>query len=360
MKAYLLLAPLVFLFLGGCQNNEKTAEAWRDLPTACELKGALGENVLELPGTNRVLLMGKKVALPRYAAFYSQPGGDAKSIIPIILAIGERQYFTGEIYADTNSVGSFKSPASFEGTFISKHGYYSRTSFRPLKVPGESVHLTFWANQSAIREANLRRWNDILSYHDDAYRERMAKAFRTTNTQTDEVWDDNVDLTVRMRYAKDGYTYMFYNSGNTSPNMSDVKPVDVFRPLTAEIETRENPTNKALSDVMLYFRYDGGERYYMYKRDYGLEACYWRQAEHVTLQDDPAKVTADLTVSKDGEVLDKQSLSLGDFVRGYFPYATFTNWVTGVSVKAPPAGSVLKITVDGGPLYGPIEAEKEF
>ncbi|MBO7543011.1 hypothetical protein J6T93_03775 [bacterium] len=359
MKKSCLLLGLA-LFLCACQKKESSLAAWQNLPTACELKGAPGENVLELPGTNRVLLMGKKLALPKYAAFYTEPGQDPKSIVPMIIAIGERQYFSGEIYADTNKVGFFKSPSVFEGTFISKHGYYSRTSFRPLKVPGESVHLTFWANQSAIREANLRRWNDILSYHDDAYRERMAKAFRTTNTQTDEVWDDDKDLTVRIRYEKDDYTYMFYNSGNTKNAPGEVEPVDVFKKLTAEIETRENPTNKDLHDVMLYFSYGGGDRYYMYKRDYDLEACYWRQAEHVTLQNDPAKVRVRMILTCKGGLLDTQDLTLGDFVKGYFPYATFTNWVTGVSVKAPPVGSVLKITVDGGPLYGLIDAEKEF
>ena len=359
MKKIFLLA-FSLLILCACQKKESSLAAWQDLPTACELKGSLGENVLELPGTNRVLLMGKKLALPKYAAFYSRPGGEAKAIIPLILAIGERQYFTGEIYADTNSVGSFKSPSVIEGTFISKHGYYSRTSFRPLKVPGESVHLTFWANQSAIREANLRRWNDILSYHDDAYRERMAKAFRTTNTQTDEVWDDNVDLTVRMRYFVGDYVYMFYNSGHTAGSPEEVEPVDVFKKLTAEIETRENPTNKDLRDVMLYFSYDGGPRYYMYKRDYDLEACYWRQAEHVTLQNDPAKVSVKMMLKHKDALIESRDLKLSDFVANYFPYATFTNCVSKVTIEEPPEDTTLKIVVDGGPLYGPIEAEKQI
>ena len=358
MKKFLCLL-LALTALCACQSKE-SVEAWKDLPKGKKLSGQLGENVLALPGTNRVLLLGKKLALPKYAAFYSQPGEDPGSIVPIILAVGERQGFSGELYADTNALGRFKNPARIEGTPISKHGYYSRSAFRPVKLPGEVAHVTLWSNQSLIREANIRRWNDILSYHDDAYRERMAKAFRTTNTQTDEVWDDLVDLTVRIRYIAGDYTYMFYNSGNTASDPKDIVPVDVFKKLTAEMETRPCPTNSSLSEVMLYFSYDGGPRYYMYKRDYDLEACYWRQAEHVTLQNDPSKVTADLTVSKEGEILDKRSLSLGDFVKGYFPYATFTNWVTGVSVKTPPQGSVLKITVDGGPLYGPIEAEKRI
>ena len=358
MKKMLFLL-LALTALCACQNKDQK-EAWKDLPRGKKLSGPLGENVLTLTGTNRVLLLGKKLAVPKYAAFYSQPGEDPKSIVPVILAVGERQIFSGELYADTNTLGRFKAPSRIEGTLISKHGYFSRSAFRPLKLPGEVAHVTLWANQSLIREANIRRWNDILSYHDDAYRERMAKAFRTTNTQTDEVWDDSVDLTVRIRYVMGDYTYMFYKSGNTVSDPKDIVPVDVFKKLTAEIDMRTCPTNSSLSEVMLYFSYDGGPRYYMYKRDYDLEACYWRQAEHVTLQNDPSKVTADLTVSKEGEILDKLSLSLGDFVKGYFPYATFTNWVTGVSVKTPPQGSVLKITVDGGPLYGPIEAEKRI
>lgn len=355
-----LLFTAAALLLSACKNGKEAEADWRRMPSPVEVRSSGDENVIALPGTNRFLLLGKKLGLPKYAAFYSQPGEDPKTVVPMIAAIGERQFFSGEIYADTNNIGRFKTPFLFKGIIISKHNYVSREAFDPLKLPGEVVNLTLWHNQSAIREANMRRWNDILSYHDDAYRERMAKAFRTTNMQTDEVWDDDVDLTVRIRYIKDGYTYMFYNSGNTAAKICDVKPVDVFRPLTAEIETRENPTNSALSDVMLYFRYDGGKRYYMYKRDYDLEACYWRQSEHVTLQNEPSKVEAKLELIKDGETVQSEKYTLGDFVKGYFPYATFTNWVTGVSLKTPPKGAKLKITVDGGPLYGPIEAEKEF
>ena len=188
----------------------------------------------------------------------------------------------------------------------------------------------------------------------------MAKAFRTTNTQTDEVWDDNVDLTVRMRYVKDGYTYMFYNSGNTAGSPEEVEPIDVFKKLTAEIETRENPTNKDLRDVMLYFSYDGGPRYYMYKRDYDLEACYWRQAEHVTLQNDPSKVSVSMILKHKDAVIESRTLPLSDFVANYFPYATFTNCVSKVTIEEPPEDTILKIAVDGGPFYGIIEAEKQI
>lgn len=355
-----LLFVVCALILCSCKKENTSESSWRAMPRPVSVKTGGEEKILDLPGTNRYLLMGKKLGLPRYAAFYSQPGGDPASIVPLIIAIGEKQFYSGEMYADTNNVGRFKIPSFFKGTFISKHNYPSREAFESLRLPGENVNITLWHNQSAIREANLRRWNDILSYHDDAYRERMAKAFRTTNTQTDEVWDDDVNLTVRIRYVKDGYTYMFYNSGNTAESPEEIEPIDVFRPLTAEIETRENPTNKALSDVMLYFRYDGGERYYMYKRDYDLEPCYWRQSEHVTLQNDPSKLEASIVLTKDGETIAEEKRSLGDFVKGYFPYATFTNWVTGVSLKTPPAGAKLKITVDGGPLYGPLKAEKEF
>ncbi|MBR5902167.1 hypothetical protein IKZ40_07445 [bacterium] len=359
LNATLLLAFFALLF-SGCKNEKAAGEDWRAMPSPVSVKTGGEEKILDLPGTNRYLLMGKKLGLPKYAAFYSRPGEDPASIIPVIIAIGERQFFSGEMYADTNNVGRFKTPSVFHGTYISKHGYASRAAFESLRLPGENVNVTIWHNQSAIREANIRRWNDILSYHDDKYRERMAKAFRTTNTQTDEVWDDDVDLTVRIRYIIDGYTYMFYNSGNTAASAEEIKPVDVFRPLTAEIETRENPTNSAFCDVMLYFRYDGGKRYYMYKRDYDLEPCYWRQSEHVTLQNDPSKVEAKLELIKDGEAVQSETRSLGDFVKGYFPYATFTNWVTGVSLETPPKGAKLRITVDGGPLYGPLEAEKEF
>jgi hypothetical protein len=359
MKRILLLAASLLL-LGACKKQGAETPAWRDMPKAKSISGELSDGVIALSGTNRCLLMGQKLALPKYAAFYSEPGQDPKSIVPIIIAIGEKQYFSGSMYADTNKVGSFKTPSFFLGTCISKHNYFSRSAFAPMKLPHEVANITLWGNQSAIREANLRRWNDILSYHDDAYRERMAKANRTTNLQTDEVWDDDVDLTVRIRYIMEGYTYMFYNSGNTAKSPEEVEPVDVFKKLTAEIETRENPTNKDLRDVMLYFSYDGGPRYYMYKRDYDLEACYWRQAEHVTLQNDPSKVSVSLMLKHNGSLIDSRYLPLSDFVANYFPYATFTNWVTGVSVKAPPEGSVLKIIVDGGPLYGPIEAEKEI
>lgn len=359
MRIFLSLV-MALAVLCACQS-QKSVEPWKDLPRGKELSGPLDENVLTLTGTNRVSLLGKKLAVPKYAAFYSQPGGDPKSIVPIILAVGERQIFSGELYADTNTLGRFKAPSRIEGTLISKHGYFSRSAFRPLKLPGEVAHVTLWANQSLIREANIRRWNDILSYHDDAYRERMAKAFRTTNTQTDEVWDDNVDLTVRIRYVMGDYTYMFYDSGKTAADPKDIVPVDVFKKLTAEIETRPCPTNASLREVMLYFRYGGGPRYYMYKRDYDLEACYWRQAEHVTLQNDPSKVRASLSVvTNGGALIESQSLTLGDFVKGYFPYATFTNFVTAVKIKEPPKEAVLKVVIDGGPMYGLIEAEKRI
>ena len=188
----------------------------------------------------------------------------------------------------------------------------------------------------------------------------MAKAFRTTNMQTDEVWDDNVDLTVRIRYVKDGYTYMFYNSGRTADSPENVEPVDVFKKLTAEIETRTSPSNANLRDVMLYFSYNGGPRYYMYKRDYDLEACYWRQAEHVTLQNDPSKVGVKMLVESKGKLIEQRDLALSDFVANYFPYATFTNCVSAVTIEEPPEDTTLKITVDGGPLYGPIEVEKKI
>ena len=99
----------------------------------------------------------------------------------------------------------------------------------------------------------------------------------------------------------------------------------------------------------------------MYKRDYDLEACYWRQAEHVTLQNDPSKVRASLSVvTNGGALIESQSLTLGDFVKGYFPYATFTNFVTAVKIKEPPNEAVLKVVIDGGPMYGLIEAEKRI
>lgn len=359
MKNYFLAAILTFL-LCACQNKGAQTPAWRNMPKAKSLSGDLGDNILALPGTNRCLIMGKKLALPKYAAFYSEPNEDPKSIVPILLAIGERQYFSGEMYADTNKVGAFKTPSFFLGTCISKHGYFSRSAFKPIKLPGEVANITLWANQSLIREANMRRWNDILSYHDDAYRERMAKAFRTTNMQTDEVWDDNVDLTVRIRYIKDGYTYMFYNSGRTADSPENVEPVNVFKKLTAEIETRTSPSNANLRDVMLYFSYNGGPRYYMYKRDYDLEACYWRQSEHVTLQNDPSKVGVKMLVESKGKLIEQRDLALSDFVANYFPYATFTNFVSAVTIEEPPEDTTLKITVDGGPLYGPIEVEKKI
>lgn len=359
MKKLLLFAASL-LILCACSKRDAKTPAWQDMPKAKSFSGALGDGVLELPGTNRCLLMEKKLALPKYAAFYSEPGQDPKSIVPIIIAIGEKQYFSGSMYADTNKVGSFKTPSFFLGTCISKHNYFSRSAFSPMKLPHEVANITLWGNQSAIREANLRRWNDILSYHDDAYRERMAKANRTTNLQTDEVWDDDVDLTVRIRYIMEGYTYMFYKSGNTAKSPEEVEPVDVFKKLTAEIETRENPTNKDLRNVMLYFSYDGGPRYYMYKRDYDLEACYWRQAEHVTLQNDPSKVSVSMLLKHKGAVIESRTLPLSDFVANYFPYATFTNCVSKVTIEEPPEDTILKIAVDGGPFYGIIEAEKQI
>lgn len=356
-----LFLTLAFLImLSACAKQGAETPDWQKMPKAQSLSGDLGDKVFALAGTNRCLLMGKKMALPKYAAFYSEPGQDPKSIVPILIAIGERQYFSGEMYADTNKVGTFKTPSFFLGTCISKHGYFSRSAFSPIKLPHEVANITLWANQSLIREANVRRWNDILSYHDDAYRERMSKAFRTTNMQTDEVWDDEVDLTVRIRYILDGYTYMFYKSGRTVSSPENIEPVDVFKKLTAEIETRTSPSNANLRDVMLYFSYDGGPRYYMYKRDYDLEACYWRQAEHVTLQNDPSKVSVSMMLKNKGSVIESRTLALSDFVANYFPYATFTNCVSKVTIEEPPEDTILKIVIDGGPFYGLIEAEKQI
>ncbi|MBR5947003.1 hypothetical protein IKZ80_07965, partial [bacterium] len=156
----LFLTLSFLIMLGACAKQDAKTPDWQNMPKAKALSGDLGDKVMALPGTNRCLVMGKKLALPKYAAFYSEPNEDPKTIVPILLAIGERQYFSGEMYADTNKVGAFKTPSFFLGTCISKHGYFSRSAFKPIKLPGEVANITLWANQSLIREANMRRWND--------------------------------------------------------------------------------------------------------------------------------------------------------------------------------------------------------
>lgn len=358
MKILILLA--IFL-LAACEKKQPVQEQkskpdWMALPVGKSLKAPYPMNAVELPGSNRVLLLNRPLGLPKYGAFYASPD----LIVPFIIAIDENHYSSNELFIDTNSWSQFKKPASFLGVYISKHGLTSRTAFPIFKVDKNSVDLTLWNNQSEIRKLNLERWQGILNSNDDAYRERMAKAFRTTNTQTDEVWDDAVDLTVRVRYIKGGYTYMFYKAGNTKHSPNEVEPVNPFQKLTAEIETSPNKDDATKLDVKLYFRYNDGERYYMYKRDYDLEACYWRRAEHVTLQNDPKKVSALLTVNRKKKVLSSMDLTLEDFVTNYFPYATFTNNVSGVTIKAPEKGSIIRVSVDGGPIYGLIEAETEI
>ena len=65
-------------------------------------------------------------------------------------------------------------------------------------------------------------------------------------------------------------------------------------------------------------------------------------------------------VESKGNLIEQRDLTFSDFVANYFPYATFTNFVSAVTIEEPPEDTTLKITVDGGPLYGPIEVEKKI
>lgn len=355
MKSYLTMAAAAAALLLAACGQKDTAEPWRQLPRARLVKPPYGDYVEPLPGTNRYRFCERLIGLPKYAAIYTRPGQDPDSIMPLVFGVDERHLFSNLLFADTQNLPKPRHMSAYTGDQVTKHSLESRCPFPELKLKDSSrAVITMWHNQSAIREANIRRWNDILEGKDEAYLQRMAKAFRTTNTQTDEVWDDSVDLTLKLDYVTNGYRYVFYQSGNSAHDIAEAVPLDPFRPLTAEIAARPRPGDPGRTELQLYFSYDGGPRYYMYKRSYDELDVYWRQAEHVTLQNDPAKVPVTLAVN--GQEC-QPGLTLQDFVTGYFQYCTFTNFVTGVSVETPSEPAKVVITVDGGPLYGPVRAE---